>query len=86
MDEDDKKIEGQSPSKWYEGVGFVIFILLFFGPLGLPLLFKSRHFSRRWKWILSVLIVLITIFATLETVHLIKEILRYYRRFMGEES
>ena len=39
----------------------MIFVLL--GPLGLPMLWQSPHFSRRWKYVLTVLVCLIAITA-----------------------
>lgn len=45
------------PSKWYHRVWFVLLMISPFalGPFGLPLLWKSPHFSRPVKWFLSVL-------------------------------
>jgi hypothetical protein len=43
---------------------FVIVLLLFFvlGPFGLPLLFKSPGFGKTWKIILTVAVVIYTVY------------------------
>ncbi|MGD0489546.1 MAG: hypothetical protein ABSB94_20450 [Syntrophorhabdales bacterium] len=43
---------------------FVIILLLFFvlGPFGLPLLFKSPRFSKTWKIILTMAVVVYTVY------------------------
>ena len=54
----------QTPrSRWYNNSWFVIFMLMPFvlGPFALPLLWKSPHFSRRMKTILTLLTVGLTI-------------------------
>lgn len=41
----------------------LLMILVLLGPLGLPMLWKSPHFSRRSKGLLTVLVCLIAIVA-----------------------
>lgn len=54
----------RAPAKWYYNVWFVLFMLFVaVGPLGLPLVWKSPAFSRRMKWVLTVLVVVATILA-----------------------
>ena len=47
--------------KWYHNKVLVVLMLfLVLGPFGLPLLWKNPLFSKRWKWILTVLILVYT--------------------------
>ena len=50
-------------AKWSENP-WVVLVLLFFvlGPLGLPMLWRSRRFSLLWKVLLTALIVAVTVF------------------------
>jgi len=61
--------ETPPPSTWYYRPWAVV-VLLFFvlGPLGLPLLWKSPSFSRRWKIVLSVAMVVYTVLLVDSTV------------------
>ena len=54
-----EKITAPPERPWV--VLLMIFVLL--GPLGLPMLWKSPHFSRHWKGLLTVLVCLIAIAA-----------------------
>lgn len=48
-------------NKWYHGRVTVLLMLFFvLGPFGLPLLWKSPHFSKLWKQILTVLTLVYT--------------------------
>jgi hypothetical protein len=46
--------------QWTHHPWFVLTLLLSVGPLGLPVLWRSREFSRTWKAALSVLVVALT--------------------------
>jgi len=64
------KMPKEAGKKWYFRPISVLLLLFFvLGPFGLPLLYKSPHFSRTLKIILTVAVVLYTsylIFASLE--------------------
>ena len=49
-------------TKWYHG-RVTVLVMLFFvlGPLGLSLLWKSPHFSKLWKQILTALTLIYTL-------------------------
>lgn len=48
-------------TKWYHGrVTVLLTLFLVLGPFGLPLLWKSPHFSKLWKQILTVLTLIYT--------------------------
>jgi hypothetical protein len=43
---------------------FILFMLFFvLGPLALPMLWRGHAFSKQWKWIWTILVVLYTLFA-----------------------
>ncbi len=64
------KLPEETRRKWYFRPISVLLLLFFvLGPFGLPLLYRSPHFSRTLKIILTVVVVLYTsylIFASLE--------------------
>ena len=48
-------------AKWYHSRWMVVLMLfVVLGPVGLPLLWKSPHFTKRWKQILTVLTLIYT--------------------------
>jgi hypothetical protein len=52
---------GAARGKWTESPWFVLLVLfLVLGPLGLPLLWRSRRISRLWKFLLTALMVGLT--------------------------
>jgi hypothetical protein len=46
----------RSESAW----GVLVMLFLTLGPLALPMLWRSRHFSRSWKIVLTILVGVIT--------------------------
>ena len=48
-------------SSWYYSKPFIYLVLTLFGPLGFPLLWKSPQFSKREKWIWTILVVMGTL-------------------------
>ena len=51
-------------AKWYHSRWMVVLMLfVVLGPFGLPLLWKSPHFTKRWKQILTVLTLIYTALA-----------------------
>jgi TM2 domain-containing membrane protein YozV len=57
---------GGQPSDFYYRRAYVVTMLLLVGPLALPLLWQSPHFSRpaRWIWTLIVVIAALLFIAT----------------------
>lgn len=50
------------PTKWYYRPWIVVLLLFFvLGPFGLPLVYKSPRFSKFWKIVLTLLVILFTI-------------------------
>ncbi len=70
LSEEGGKMPGEGKKKWYFRPISVLLLLFFvLGPFGLPLLYKSPHFSRTLKIILTIAVILYTsylIFASLE--------------------
>ncbi len=59
--------------KWYlRPVGVVLLLFLVLGPFGLPLLYKSPGFTRKWKIGLTVLVMIYTSYLIVITVDIIK--------------
>ena len=54
---------GQPKEKWYFTNYRVVIALLCFGPLALPLVWYNPRYNPRTKWIVSVLVIIITIIA-----------------------
>ena len=51
-----------SENKWYHSRWMVILMLFFIlGPFGLPMLWKSPRFTKRWKQILTALTLIYTL-------------------------
>lgn len=52
-----------SEDKWFYRLWFVIAMLFVAGPFAFPLLWKSPRISFSLKWILTVLIIILTVVA-----------------------
>jgi hypothetical protein len=53
---------GQQP-QWWESPWMVLpMLFLVLGPLALPMLWRSRRFTRPWKWVLTILVTMMTLF------------------------
>ena len=67
-----------TPSKdaWYLKP-WVVLLLLFvvLGPFGLPFLYKSPHFNRFWKMVLTALTLLYTAYVVVATIQILQLIL-----------
>jgi len=49
--------------KWYlRPIGLVLLLFFVLGPFGLPLLYKSPRFSRKLKIVLTVVVIIYTIY------------------------
>jgi hypothetical protein len=65
-------------SKWYLNP-IVVLLLLFFvlGPIGLPLLYRSPHFGRTSKIVLTIIMAIYTIYLIYETVVIVQMMLKW---------
>ena len=70
--------DGKLPqAKWYHNALVVLFLIFFvLGPFGLPILWKSPHFSKTWKWIFTVLSILYTVVICWYMAYAIRESLK----------
>jgi len=66
--------------KWYDNV-WVVLVLLFFvvGPFGLPLVWKNPGFSRWVKWLLTIVMVVYTVWLLDVTIRMTRAILNESR-------
>jgi len=56
-------LSSRSRAGWWESPWFVLAMLfLVLGPLALPLLWRSRRFTRPWKIVLSVIVIGVTVY------------------------
>ena len=54
---------GGTPTRWSESPWVILPLLfLILGPFAIPLLWRSRQFTTPWKYVLTVLVVVITVF------------------------
>ena len=71
-------------SKWYHNLWFVLAMLFFvLGPFGLPLLWKSPHFTRAWKWLLTILVLLYTLWLTVMSIRLFEAVYQRTQELLG---
>ena len=52
---------GRVTSWYYRPWGVLLLLFVVLGPLGLPLLWKSPSFTRRWKIVLTAVMVVYTV-------------------------
>ncbi len=65
--------------KWYlRPTSIILLLFLVLGPLGLPLLYKSPEFTRKWKIALTILVVIYTSYLIMITVDIVKNYYRIY--------
>jgi len=72
--------------KWYyRPVPVLVLLLVVIGPFALPLLYKSPHFSKFWKFLLTIVVVIFTCYLIWASIKIwermsevIKEVTRGY--------
>ena len=64
--------------KWYYQPRTVL-VLLFFvlGPFALPLLYESPQFSKFWKVLLTIVVIIFTIYLTWASVEIWRRVLEF---------
>ena len=60
-DKPDSVKKGMNDISWYYSKTFVWILLLSIGPFGFPWLLKSPKFTRTSKWIIAILILILTL-------------------------
>jgi len=53
----------EKPLSWTENAVIVLLALSLFGPLALPMLWRSRRFTRGWKIGLTLAVLAVTVYA-----------------------
>ena len=53
----------EKPLRWTENAVIVLLALSLFGPLAIPMLWRSRRFTRGWKIGLTIAVLAVTVFA-----------------------
>lgn len=67
----------QPTPKWYYNVWFTLAMLFFvLGPLGLPLVWKNPHFSRGVKIVLTLIMVVYTVWLVDLTVRMFRAVMQ----------
>ena len=62
-------------TKWtHRPIVVLVLLFLVLGPLGLPYLWQSPHFSRRWKIVLTWAVAAYTAFLMIETVRVFRAV------------
>ena len=68
-----------SHPRWYFNIWFVLFMLFFvLGPLGLPLVWKNPKFSRTVKLVLTLLMVVYTLFLVQLTIQAFRTVSEHF--------
>jgi len=68
-------MEREEKGKWYfRPVGVIVLLFLVLGPFGLPLLYKSPHFSRGWKTALTGLVIIYTVYMIIGSFQIAREL------------
>ena len=68
-------------TKWYFKTSFLVTAFLFVGPLALPLVWIHPKYTLTRKIILTVIVVVVSYFLTVQTIRSIKSITSYYSAF-----
>ena len=71
-------------SRWYFKPVVVIFLLFFIlGPFGLPLLYKSPHFGKTSKILLTIAVLIYTAYLVYATIQITRELLKMMEELQG---
>jgi hypothetical protein len=71
-------------TRWYHNVWFVLAMLVFvLGPFGLPLVWKNPKFSRGVKWLLTLIMVVYTVWLVDLTVKVFRTTMEQVNHILG---
>lgn len=68
----DEKI--QPKVKWYFTTYWVVIALLCVGPFGLPLVWYNPRYQSTTKWIVSIIVIIITVWLTIKSIETYKSL------------
>ncbi|OGX03056.1 MAG: hypothetical protein A3G87_05280 [Omnitrophica bacterium RIFCSPLOWO2_12_FULL_50_11] len=64
---------------WYFKTSFLVVSLLAVGPIALPLLWFNPHYSGKFKWIVTIIVLVLTFILGVASAYAISAIVRYYQ-------
>ncbi len=73
-------LDKKAKEKWYLKTSTLIISLLCVGPFALPLVWVNRRFSNTKKVVITVIVIVLTIYLTVVVADSLKRILDYYRQ------
>jgi hypothetical protein len=76
--------DNKQAEKWYFKTGAVVVSILLAGPFALPLVWKNKRFSRNTKIIITVVVLVLTVWLMVATFKSIALISDFYRQQMQE--
>jgi hypothetical protein len=72
-------MKSEGTVKWYLRPMSVVLLLFFvLGPFGLPLLYKSSGFTRKWKIVLTILVIIYTSYLITLTLEFVGDFSRIF--------
>ncbi len=72
----------QEKTKWYYKTSSLVISFLALGPFALPLLWVNPRFSKKFKIILTIIILILTYFVFKIIARSVKEIMSYYNQIL----
>ena len=70
--------------KWYYTTYWVVIAILCAGPFALPLVWFNPRYKPATKWIVSVLVIIITIYITIKSVALFQTMMQQFHQMERE--
>ncbi len=71
-------------AKWYLNPISVVLLLFFvLGPFALPLLYRSPRFSKRWKIVLTIVVIIYTSWLIFASFKIVRELYMRLQEFEG---
>lgn len=67
--------KGKKVKWYYRPVPLLILLFLVIGPFALPLLYKSPCFNKTWKVILTIAVIVFTVYVIIVSIEITKNIL-----------
>jgi len=68
--------KGQPKVKWYFTTYWVVIAILCAGPFALPLIWYNPRYKYATKWIVSVVLIIITIYVSIKSIELFKTMMQ----------
>ncbi|MFA5240618.1 MAG: hypothetical protein WC476_13055 [Phycisphaerae bacterium] len=75
---------GKPKGKWYFSTYWVVIGILCAGPFALPLVWFNPRYKSATKWIVSIVIIILTIWLTLKSMELVQAMRQQLQRINAE--